>query len=111
MDCIFCKIVKKELPSTLLYEDNDFLAFQDINPVAPVHLLIVPKKHILSVDYLEESDKELIGSIFLVAKKIAREKGLEKTGYRLSFNVGPDAGQTVEHLHLHLMGGKKLSLG
>ncbi|MDO8424360.1 MAG: histidine triad nucleotide-binding protein, partial [bacterium] len=96
-DCLFCKIVKKELDSAVIYEDNDFLAFQDINPIAPVHLLIVPKKHIPSVDYLQERDKELVGGLFLVAKKIAREKNLNKTGYRLVFNVGPDAGQTVEH--------------
>lgn len=107
-DCLFCKIIKKELSSSIVYQDDDFLAFCDINPLAPVHLLIVPKKHIPSVDYLEESDKELVGRIFLVAKKIARGKGVDKSGYRLIFNVGPDAGQSVEHLHLHLIGGKEL---
>lgn len=108
MDCLFCKIAEKEIPSNLIYEDTGSLVFSDINPIAPVHLLIIPKKHIPSVDYLGESDKELVGSLLLVAKKIAKEKGLNKTGYRLIFNVGPDAGQTVEHLHLHLLGGKKL---
>ena len=107
-ECIFCKIIKKELPSKIIYEEGDFLAFQDINPVAPVHLLIIPKKHIPSADHLEEHDKELVGGLFLFAKKITKKNGLNKTGYRLIFNVGPDAGQTVEHLHLHLLSGKIL---
>lgn len=108
MDCLFCKIIKKEVPAAVIFEDNDFLAFNDINPIAPVHLLIIPKKHIASVDYLQENDKELVGSLILLAKRIAKDKGLDKTGYRLTFNAGPNAGQTVEHLHLHLIGGKKL---
>ena len=108
VDCIFCKIANKEISSEIVYEDNEVVAFKDIKPVAPVHLLIITKKHIPSVDHLEAEDKELIGSLFLVARKIAREQGVAETGYRLVFNVGPDAGQTVDHLHLHLIGGHKL---
>jgi len=108
VDCIFCKIANKEISSEIVYEDNEVIAFKDIKPVAPVHLLIITKKHIPSVDHLEAEDKELIGSLFLVARKIAREQGVAETGYRLVFNVGPDAGQTVDHLHLHLIGGHKL---
>lgn len=108
IDCVFCKIINKELPAEIAYEDNNFLVIKDIKPKSPVHLLIIPKKHILSVNYLESKDKELIGELFLVAQKIAKTKGTAETGYRLIFNVGPDAGQTVEHLHLHLMGGRKL---
>jgi len=108
MDCAFCKIANKEMPSEIVYEDDEVVAFKDIKPVAPVHLLIITQKHIPSVDHLESGDKELIGSLFLVAQKIAREQGVAETGYRLVFNVGPDAGQTVDHLHLHLIGGHKL---
>jgi len=108
MDCIFCKIANKEMPSKIVYEDEEVIAFKDIKPVAPVHLLIITKKHIPSVDHLETGDKELIGGLFLVAQKIAREQGVTETGYRLVFNIGPDAGQTVDHLHLHLIGGHRL---
>jgi histidine triad (HIT) family protein len=107
-DCLFCKIVKKELPSKIVYEDDNFFAFNDINPIAPIHILIIPKKHIPSVNHLEAQDKELIGELFLVAQRIARTEKAIETGYRLVFNVGENAGQTVEHLHLHLLGGKKL---
>ncbi len=108
MDCLFCKIANKEVPAEIVYEDEKFIAFNDIKPVTPVHLLIIPKKHIPSINHLESRDKELIGELFLVAQKIARDEGVDKTGYRLIFNMGKDAGQTVDHLHLHLLGGKKL---
>jgi len=108
MDCIFCKIVKKEIPSDIVYEDKKIIAFKSIEPVVPVHLLIIPKKHIPTVDHLEIKDKELIGELFLIAQKIAREQRVSESGYRLIINIGRDAGQTVEHLHLHLLGGKKL---
>jgi len=108
MDCIFCKIVQKEIPTEFIYEDEKIVSFKDIQPVAPVHLLIIPKKHIPTVDHLEEGDKELIGELFLIAQKIARKIGVSESGYRLIINVGKDAGQTVDHLHLHLIGGKKL---
>jgi len=107
-DCIFCKIAQKEIPTELLYEDEDIIAFNDIAPKSPVHILIVPKKHIDSVNNLEEENKELLGELVLVAKDIAKEKGISETGYRLIFNTGRDAGQTVDHIHLHLMGGEKL---
>lgn len=109
MDCIFCKIINKEIKTDILYEDDKFLAFKDIEPIAPTHLLIIPKKHILSVDHLEAQDKALIGELYLIAQKIAREQQVSETGYRLILNTGPDAGQTVNHLHVHLLGGKKLS--
>lgn len=108
MECIFCKIAKKEIPSEIVYEDEKILAFKDIKPITPIHILIIPKKHILSVNHLEKRDRELIGELFLVAQKLARESKIDKTGYRLIFNVGKDSGQTVDHLHLHLLGGKKL---
>ena len=108
MSCIFCKIANREVPSEIVYEDEKIVAFKDIKPVAPLHLLIVTKKHIPSVDHLKDGDKELVGDLFLVAQKIAREQGVVETGYRLIFNVGLDAGQTVDHLHLHLIGGRKL---
>lgn len=108
MNCIFCQIVKKELPAAIIYEDEKFIAFKDINPIAPIHYLIIPKKHIISINHLEPEDKELMGELFLVAKKIAKNEGLAEKGYRLVFNVGKDSGQVVDHLHLHLLGGKKL---
>ena len=106
--CIFCKIVNKEAPAQIVHEDERILAFKDIFPKAPVHILIVPKKHIETVAHIGPDDKELIGELFVVAKKIAKEQGVSETGYRLIFNVGPDAGQTVDHLHLHLLGGGKM---
>jgi len=106
--CIFCKIANKEIEKKLLYESDDIVAFEDIAPKAPIHILIVPKKHIDSINNLEEENKTLLGKLVLVAKDIAKEKGISETGYRLIFNTGPDAGQTVDHIHLHLMGGEKL---
>ena len=94
----------------MVYEDEKFVAFNNINPAAPLHLLIIPKKHIDSINYLEERDKELIGELFLTAQKIAKEQKVDQTGYRLVINVGKDAGQTVSHLHLHLLGRKELPM-
>jgi histidine triad (HIT) family protein len=107
-NCLFCKIANKEVPAEIVYEDEKVIAFKDVEPVTPVHLLIIPKKHIPSINHLESKDKELIGGLFLVAQKIAKTEGVDKTGYRLIFNIGKDAGQTIDHLHLHLLGGKKL---
>ncbi len=109
-DCIFCKIVNKEMGTELVYEDDKFIAFNDINPAAPLHILIIPKRHIESINHLEEKDKELVGELFLTAQKIAKEQKVDQTGYRLSINVGKDAGQTVNHLHLHLLGRKELPM-
>ena len=113
-DCIFCKIVRKEIPSKGVYEDDLVYAFHDINPVAPVHILIVPKKHIFGIQTLEEEDKPLVGHMFYIARKIGEELGLAsptdlKGGYRLVFNVGENSGQSVFHLHLHLIGGRPMS--
>lgn len=101
MDCIFCKIINKEKPADLVYENDKIIVVKDINPKAKVHLLIIPKKHIPSVDHLGVEDKILMGEIILTAKKIAKEKNLN--GYRLVINVGREAGQIVDHLHMHLL--------
>lgn len=106
--CIFCKIINRDLPAEIIYEDEEVIVFKDIKPVAAIHLLILPKKHIISVNQIEDEDKELIGQLFLTAKRIAVEQGLVKNGYRLVVNIGQDAGQVVDHLHLHLLGGEKL---
>ena len=108
-ECIFCKIVNGEIPSDKVYEDDEILAFKDINPVAPVHILIIPKKHIASADDLEECDEKLIGKIFTVIKKLAKENNLEN-GYRIVNNCKEDGGQEVKHLHFHLLGGRKLRM-
>lgn len=105
-DCIFCKIVAGEIPSTKVYEDETVLAFRDIAPAAPVHILVIPKKHIQSAVALEQEDAELIAHIFEVIKTIAKQENLER-GFRLVSNVGADAGQSVPHLHFHILGKKQ----
>ncbi|MCH8741814.1 histidine triad nucleotide-binding protein [Patescibacteria group bacterium] len=105
MQCLFCKIINKEIPSDIVYEDEKVISFKDIHPKAPIHFLILPKKHIPSVNHLEETDKELVGNLFLVAKNIARDKNLN--GYKLIVNVGREGGQLIDHLHLHLLAGWK----
>ncbi len=106
-DCIFCKIVKKEIPAKIAYEDDEILAFHDIRPQAPVHVLIIPKKHIPAIMEMKEEDSLLIGKLIFTAKKLASELGIESSGYRLVFNNGPASGQEVYHIHLHLLGGRK----
>ncbi|OQY01539.1 MAG: histidine triad nucleotide-binding protein [Desulfobacteraceae bacterium 4572_130] len=106
-DCLFCKIINKEIPSEFLYEDEFCVVFNDIKPHAPVHLLIVPKKHIRSINDLTDSDKDIISHLFMVAKKMAGEKGINQSGYKLLFNVEKGGGQVIFHLHLHLMGAWK----
>ena len=106
-DCIFCKVVKGEIPSQKVYEDEKILAFNDVNPQAPIHILIIPKRHIDKLSSLEDKDKELIGYMFLIAKRIAKDKGINKTGYRIVGNCEKNAGQLVFHIHLHLLGGRK----
>ena len=108
-ECIFCKIVKGEIPSQKAYEDTDILAFNDINPQAPVHILVIPKKHIDKLSSLKDEDKTLLSNMLLAAKEIAREKGIDKSGYRIVGNCEKDAGQLVFHIHLHLLGGRKFS--
>ena len=107
-DCLFCKIVAGGIPANVVYRDENAIGFDDIHPVAPVHVLFVPKRHIDSVSSMQPSDAEAVGHLMLAAAKYARERGIEASGYRLVANVGPDAGQTVFHLHLHLIGGKPL---
>lgn len=107
-DCIFCKIASKEIPSTSVYEDEKVLAFKDINPAAPVHVLIIPKQHIPSAMALTEEHAGLIAHIMLVAKKIAADMGIAEKGFRIVNNCGEDGGQTVEHIHYHLLGGRAL---
>ncbi len=107
LDCLFCKIVNKEIPSEFLYEDDSFIVFRDINPQAPVHLLIVPKKHIRSINDLKDQDLTIMSDIFIVAKKMAKDQGVDKSGYKLVFNVEKGGGQEIFHIHLHLIGGWK----
>lgn len=107
MDCIFCKIINGEIPSSLIYEDDQVIAFKDINPQAPVHYLVIPKEHIKSADYITEENKGLIGHIIFVVSKIAKEEGLED-GYRIINNCGGDGGQTVDHIHFHVLGKRKM---
>ncbi|HRK90088.1 MAG TPA: histidine triad nucleotide-binding protein [Anaerolineales bacterium] len=104
-DCIFCKIISGEIPSTNVYKDEQVTAFRDINPAAPTHVLIVPNKHIDSVNMMMVDDEPLIGHLFFVAKQLAAQEGISEGGYRLIVNTGAEAGQTVFHIHLHLLGG------
>ena len=111
MDCIFCKIVAGEIPSELLYQDEEVIAFHDINPIAPTHLLVVSKKHIPSLLDLTDAEVPLIGHMTKVANQLAREHGIADSGYRLVINCGKEGGQLVPHLHMHLLGGRKLKWG
>ena len=107
-DCIFCKIIKGEIPSEKVYEDDEVWAFKDINPAAPIHILVVPKKHIESLLKLEDDDYELVGKIQKVINKLAKDLNIEQEGFRVIVNCGKDAGQEVMHLHYHLLAGRKL---
>lgn len=108
MDCLFCRIIRGEIPAKKVYEDEETLVFEDIKPQAPTHLLIIPKKHIVGIREAKAEDAEIVGKLNLVAAQIARDRKIEN-GYRTVFNVGPGAGQSVFHLHLHLLGGRPLS--
>ena len=107
-DCLFCKIADKEIPAKIVYEDADVFAFEDINPQAPVHLLICPKKHFESLHHAEPEDLMVMGKVSMIAAKLARERNLEP-GYRVVMNTGRGAGQTVFHLHMHLLGGREFT--
>ena len=109
MDCIFCQIVAGKIPSDLLYQDEDVIAFRDIHPQAPVHLLIIPKRHIPSLAQLTEAESVLVRQMVNVANQLAKKEGISETGYRLVMNCGEEGGQLVPHLHMHLIGGRKLS--
>ena len=105
-DCIFCKIVKGDLPAEIVFQDDGVTAFRDIKPVTPVHILIIPNRHLESVNAVTEADEALVGRLVSVGRQLAVNEGIDESGYRLVINTGPQAGQTVYHMHLHLMGGQ-----
>lgn len=110
-DCVFCKIINKEIPADIVYEDDLVFAFKDAHPLAPVHILIIPKKHIESINNLQENDRDekIMGRMFIIAKKIAQEFKIDKMGYKLLIRTGKHGGQEVPHIHLHLIGGAPLT--
>ena len=108
MDCLFCKIVNGDIPAEIIYQDKDIIGFKDVNPQAPTHVLFIPKKHIATVNDLTVKNAELIGKLFLAAKKMATESSFAEAGYRLVMNCNKGAGQTVFHLHLHMLAGRDL---
>lgn len=108
MTCLFCKIIRGEIPGNLLYEDNDVIVLRDINPQAPTHCLIIPKRHIATINDLTPEDTPLIGHIVQTAKKLAQTEGIAEKGYRLVWNVNQNGGQAVYHIHLHLLGGRSM---
>jgi len=108
-DCLFCQIVARTIPATIVYEDDSALAFEDVRPQAPVHVLVIPKRHVASVHELGRSDGQLLADLVLCCTKIAQQKGISDAGYRLVTNTGRNAGQTVFHLHFHVLGGRTMS--
>ncbi len=109
MDCIFCQIVSGKIPSDIIYQDEEVIAFHDINPLAPVHLIIIPRRHIPSLVHLSQADLSLAGHMVGIANQLAKGEGVAQSGYRLVMNCGDEGGQLVPHLHLHLLGGRRLS--
>jgi len=109
MDCIFCKVASGEMDAKKVFEDEDLVAFEDIRPQAPVHILIIPRRHIETLNDLTDEDAELVGRLVLAAKRIAAERGIAESGYRLVLNCNRDSGQEVFHIHLHLLGGRKMT--
>jgi histidine triad (HIT) family protein len=109
MSCLFCKIVAGEIPAKRVYEDEDVMAFEDVNPQAPVHVLVIPKRHVATLNDLQASDDQLVGTLVRRAAAIANQRGLAAGGYRTVFNCNSDAGQTVFHIHLHLLGGRRMT--
>lgn len=107
-DCLFCKIIQKEIPSEILFQDETITVFKDINPAAPVHLLVIPNKHIPSVREMDEGDEIILGKLFSGAKAVAEKVGIAEAGYRLIINNGPDAHQEIPHIHMHVLGGRKM---
>jgi histidine triad (HIT) family protein len=110
-ECIFCKIIAGEVPGDIVYQDENFLAFRDILPKAPIHVLIIPKTHITSVAELTDGQQKLAGRLIIIAKNLAEKEGIAKKGYRLVINCGSEGGQVVPHLHLHLIGGRQMDAG
>jgi histidine triad (HIT) family protein len=108
-DCLFCKIGSGEIEANIIYETDEVIAFRDINPQAPTHALIIPKRHIATINELEESDAEIVGKLFIAAGEIASQEGFSEPGYRVTMNCNAAAGQTVLHIHLHLLGGRDFS--
>ena len=108
-DCIFCKIIKGEIPSKKIFEDDDIFAFHDINPAAPIHFLVIPKRHIPNIMETEANDSALLGKLLLKAQELAAELGCGEKGFRLTINCKSHGGQTVDHLHLHILGGRQLA--
>lgn len=108
-DCIFCKIINKQIPADIVYEDDDIVAFKDVHPIAPVHILIIPKEHIQTIDDLKDGHQNLMGKIVLVARNLARDLKISDKGYKLLFRVKKHGGQEVDHVHLHLIGGAPLA--
>ena len=107
-DCVFCKIANNEAKASIVYKDEQVTAFRDTHPVAPTHILIIPNRHIESVNHLRAEDEPLIGHMFMVGRRIAAEQNIHEGGYRIIINTGPDGGQTVFHLHMHLIGGQRM---
>ena len=108
-ECLFCRIISREIPSDVVYQDDEFLAFKDIHPQAPTHILVIPKIHFDSLVEISDQQEKLMGRLVIIAKKLAEKEGLAKNGYRLVLNCGAEGGQVVPHLHLHLIGGRKLN--
>ena len=109
MDCLFCKIINGDIPADIVYQDDDVIGFNDINPQAPTHVLFIPKKHISTVNDLTDDDAAVVGKLFLAAKSVAKEAGFADDGYRLVMNCNEGAGQTVFHIHLHMLAGRALN--
>ncbi len=109
MECLFCKIIDREIPGDIVYEDDEVLAFNDINPQAPSHILIIPKQHIATLNDLEEGDLALVGRLQYTAARLAKERGFAEEGYRVVMNCNDQGGQTVYHIHMHLMGGRRFT--
>jgi histidine triad (HIT) family protein len=108
-DCLFCKIIAAEIPADIIYESPDVIAFRDINPQAPTHVLIVPRRHIATINELADTDTDVVGRLFLAARDIAKQEGFAEDGYRVTMNCNAAAGQTVFHIHLHLLGGRNFT--
>lgn len=109
MECLFCKIVAGQVPATIIFEDEEVMAFRDISPQSPTHILVIPKKHISTINDVHDEDEALLGHLVIVAKKLASQLGLSEKGYRLVFNINEDGGQTVYHIHLHMLGGRRMT--
>ena len=108
MSCIFCKIIAGEIPAEILFQDDDVLCFRDVAPQAPTHMLVIPKKHIGSIAELEEADTNIAGKILVTATRMAKEQGISESGYRVVMNCGDEGGQTVGHIHMHVLGGRQM---